>query len=69
MKRDVPGSPEKAMSRCGLRTLILSSSDFILTMDRAAVVSVATITYPFPVNANEISMLYSSASRKDFNER
>ena len=38
-------------------------------MERAAVVSVATITYPFPVNANEISMLYSSGSRKDLNER
>ena len=37
--------------------MILSSSTFIFTMDRAATVSAATITYPFPVKANEISMV------------
>ncbi len=36
---DVPGSPEYAMRRCGLRTMILSSSTFIFMMDLAAVVS------------------------------
>lgn len=55
--KDEPGSPEYAMRRCGPRALTLSSSTFILTMDRAAVVSAATITYPLPVIANDVSMI------------
>jgi hypothetical protein len=35
----------------------LSSSDFIFTIDLAAVVSLATRTYPFPVSANEQSIV------------
>ena len=42
--KQVPGSPEYAMRRCGLSVLILSSSIFILTIERAEVVSAATIT-------------------------
>ena len=42
--RDAPGSPEYAMRRWGLRTLILSSSIFIFTMDLADVVSEETMT-------------------------
>ena len=42
--RYLPGSPEYAMRRWGLRALILSSSTFIFTIERAEVVSAATIT-------------------------
>lgn len=63
----VPGSPEYAMSRCGLSVLILSSSTFIFTIDRAAVVSAATITYPFPVIANEVSMVCLDAMKPECN--
>jgi len=51
LKRYIPGSPEYDMRRCDPNTLILSSSCFIFTMDRAATVSAATSTYPFPVIA------------------
>ena len=52
-----PGSPEYVMTRCGPSVLVLSSSDFIFTIDLAAVVSDASSTYPLPVSANEQSML------------
>ena len=44
------------MRRWELRVLILSSSTFIFTIERDAVVSAATITYPFPVRAKEVSI-------------
>lgn len=36
LELNAPGSPEKAISKCGESVLILSSSDFILT----------TVTFP-----------------------
>jgi hypothetical protein len=39
-----PGSPEEVMKRCGPSVLILSSSLFIFTIERAAVVSAAMRT-------------------------
>lgn len=36
LELDAPGSPEKAINKCGESVLILSSSDFILT----------TVTFP-----------------------
>jgi hypothetical protein len=41
---DEPDSPEYAIRRWGLSVLILSSSIFIFTIERAAVVSAAMIT-------------------------
>ena len=52
-----PGSPEYDKTKCGPKVFVLSTSDFILTMDLAAVVSDATITYPFPTIPNEHSIL------------
>ena len=49
------------MSRWGLSALILSSSLFILITEREAVMSAATMTYPLPVSANEVSILSSAA--------
>jgi hypothetical protein len=45
------------MSRCEPSSLILSTSDLTLMIECAAVVSAATRTYPFPVSANETSIV------------
>lgn len=45
------------MSRCELSSLILSTSLLTLIIEWAAVVSAATRTYPFPMSANEHSIV------------
>jgi hypothetical protein len=54
------------MRRCGLRTFVLSSSDFILTIDRVAFMSAATSTYPLPMVTRPLNQVDASRiSRKE----